>query len=205
MKRYLKLAGFVFIGWISTLALWLLASLAPVASTHDLQMGKSSRFLCSVDFHAFVASRRWNHRLLMQPDIKTKRGFVWITPGLHFVLLEAAIFILCADKMMPGMPEMMLLAAVAAVFRFVGWRWCGPLHQVRNAKTPHIEQWATTPDSPAGVWNVPGNGRNYELEVENHEPTGLDGNRFFAEDGRLSTTNNEETGPRMPRNLARAV
>jgi hypothetical protein len=129
MKRYLKLAGFVFIGWISTLALWLLASLAPVASTHDLQWARAAGFYALWTFMLSLLLGGGITGYLCSQDIKTKRGFVWITPGLYFVLLEAAIFILCADKMMPGMPEMMLLAAVALFF--VSWAGVGVGHYIR--------------------------------------------------------------------------
>jgi len=66
---------------------------------------------------------------LCSQDIKTKLGFVWITPGLYLVLLEAAIFILFANSMMPGQPEAMLLVAIALFL--VSWAGVGVGHYIR--------------------------------------------------------------------------
>lgn len=145
MKRNLKLAGFVFVGWISTLVLWLLASKVPLSSTHDPQWAAAASFSLLLTSVLSLLLGSGITGYLCSQHIKTKLGFIWITPGVYFVLLEASIFILFADSMMPGATEVFFVVAVALFA--VSWAGVGVGHYIKREmlKPPMNSRQADNP------------------------------------------------------------
>jgi Na+-driven multidrug efflux pump len=132
MKRYLKLSGFVLIGLICALVLCLLQqcfiSFVPRASATHRPAQDLFSFLFTSQFSFFFGSVITGY--LCSQHIKTKRGFIWITPGLYFLVLETAIFIHYADSMLPGIPEAMLLFGILTFL--VSWAGVGVSHYIRR-------------------------------------------------------------------------
>ena len=131
MNRYLKLTGIVLIGWIPPLALLFIHNLLESAAILGPAPDRSSQAMFSSLFTSILSLFLGGSitGYLCSQEIKTKLGFVWITPGLYFVLLEAALFIHYADIMMPGLPELML--AVAVTVFLISWGGVGVGHYIR--------------------------------------------------------------------------
>jgi hypothetical protein len=133
MKRPLKLASFVLIGWISSLALWLLLmSLRSHGPWSPPERSWQALFsLALITILSWLLGGGVTGYLCSQ-HIKTRSGFVGITPGLYFLLLEAAVIICCPDRVgqLPGLVGVMLVVGV--LLFLVSWAGVGVGHYIRR-------------------------------------------------------------------------
>jgi hypothetical protein len=131
MKRYLKLAAFILLGFATTCLsfalLGLLAGLFGSDPTPSPQSRLSIVFIFTLSFFGGGAVTGY----LGSQYVTTKRGLAWINPGFYFLLLDAAIFVHYADKMgLPGLPEAMALIGLAMFL--VSWAGVGVGHYVKR-------------------------------------------------------------------------
>ena len=93
MKRLLILATFVILGLICGLGLYTLGAVAIIeplrrASGHSPESYLGLAFLVVLPLSLFLASGITGY--LCSPHVRTKLGFLWVTPGLYFSSAMAA-------------------------------------------------------------------------------------------------------------------
>jgi len=131
MKQHVRLIGYVLIGFGSTCAgfllHWLLTSVGPLGSAPGSSPQSLFSFLFISTLSLLLGGGVTGY--LDSQHVKTKLGFVWITPGLYLLALDIALFIHYADRMLPDLPEAMLLAGV--LMFVLSWAGVGIGHYVR--------------------------------------------------------------------------
>jgi hypothetical protein len=127
MKRCLKLAVFVVLGVTATAALVLVQHFAISVGVPEPGSDAGFSLFLTWIFSLVVGGGITGY--LSSQYLKTKRGLVYVTPGLYFLLLEAGVFVYFADRMMPGLPEMMLVFGILTFL--VSWAGVGAGHYIR--------------------------------------------------------------------------
>jgi hypothetical protein len=118
LKRFVTLAGFVFVGVITTCAVFLLSLFG--RSGFSFLLASAIAPLVGGGITGYLCSER----------ITTKRGFVYITPGVYLVLAEAVLFVCSADQMSQGIPEVM--GVFGLVIFLLSWAGVGTGHYIRR-------------------------------------------------------------------------
>ena len=134
MKRYVTLSGFVLLGFVSSLAAsflfqWLRGSEpGPPEESFSLLSPQSQFSFVFTSILSLVTGGTISGYLCSQ-DVKTKLGFVWITPGFYLLLFYVEISTDLADeKVSPGQFEIMLFGVLTF---FVSWAGVGLGHYLR--------------------------------------------------------------------------
>lgn len=132
MNRLSKLMGFVFVGLVSALLLYILQVVAIIeplrsASGHSPESYLGVAFMVMLPLSLFVGSGITGY--FGSRHIKTKLGFLLISPGLYFSTVLAVITVMKAGEMIPWFTEWLLQLEV--YWFFVSWAGVGVGHFIR--------------------------------------------------------------------------